>query len=71
MIELRNKRIKPLFDDKSQTDQNAFLLEVLMHASIVLEDESLKTETLNSFKILQEKLKIPVSFLSDANFEMI
>ena len=57
LIELRNKRIKPLFADKSQTDQNAFLLEVLMHASIVLEDESLKTEVLNSFKILQEKLK--------------
>ena len=30
LLEERKKRTKPLFDDKSQTDQNCFLLETLL-----------------------------------------
>ncbi len=52
----RNKRVRPLFDDKSQTDQNAFLLESLFLAASILEDKKLKAETLKTFKILENKL---------------
>ena len=56
LIQERQKRIKPFFDDKSQTDLNSFLLDALINASIVLEDENLKKDTLNTLKILNEKL---------------
>ena len=54
---VRNKRIKPLFDDKSQTDQNAFLIDVLLNASIILNDNKIKNIAISKFEILQEKLK--------------
>ncbi len=40
LILTRNKRVKPLFDDKSQTDQNAFLITALLNASdpIIIND---------------------------------
>ncbi len=57
LLLVRNKRIKPLFDDKSQTDQNAFLIEALLNSSIVLNDNKLKNLAISKFKILQEKLK--------------
>ena len=53
----RNKRIKPLFDYKSQTDQNAFLIDVLLNASIILNDDKIKNLAIRKFEILQEKLK--------------
>ena len=56
LIKERKMRIKPLFDDKSQTDLNAFLLDTLINASIVLEDNKLKQETFDTVKILDEKL---------------
>ena len=37
LVFTRNKRLKPLFDDKSQTDQNAFLIDTLLNASLVLD----------------------------------
>jgi len=56
LIQERKKRIKPFFDNKSQTDLNAFLLDALINASIVLEDSKLKNDALDSLKILKEKL---------------
>ena len=56
LILIRNKRVKPLFDDKSQTDQNAFLITALLNASIVLEDENIKEIAFQKFKILKEKM---------------
>ena len=56
LLQLRKKRIKPIFDDKSQTDLNTFLLDTLINASIVLEDENLKKDALKTFKILRDKL---------------
>ena len=56
LIKERKMRIKPFFDDKSQTDLNAFLLDTLINASIVLEDNKLKQETIDTVKILDEKL---------------
>ena len=57
LLLVRNKRIKPLFDDKSQTDQNAFLIDVLLNASIILNDDKIKNIAISKFEILQEKLK--------------
>jgi len=56
LIQERQKRIKPFFDNKSQTDLNAFLLDTLINASIVLEDSKLKNDALDALKILSEKL---------------
>ncbi len=56
LILIRNKRVKPLFDDKSQTDQNAFLITALLNASVVLEDENIKEIAFKKFKILKEKM---------------
>jgi len=56
LIQKRQKRTKPFFDNKSQTDLNAFLLDTLINASIVLEDNKLKNDALNTLKILSEKL---------------
>ena len=56
LIIIRNKRVKPLFDDKSQTDQNAFLISALLSASIILKDEDIKEIAIQKFKILKEKV---------------
>ncbi len=56
LIQERQKRVKPFFDNKSQTDLNAFLLDTLINASIVLEDSKLKNDALDALKILSEKL---------------
>jgi len=56
LIQERQKRIKPFFDNKSQTDLNAYLLDTLINASIVLEDSKLKNDALDALKILSEKL---------------
>ena len=56
LILIRNKRVKPLFDDKSQTDQNCFLLETLLLSSLVTDNEELKQNTLFSIKILEKYL---------------
>ena len=56
LVQERQKRTKPFFDNKSQTDLNAFLLDTLINVSIVLEDSKLKNDALNTLKILSEKL---------------
>ena len=56
LLQVRGKRTKPFFDDKSQTDLNAFLLDALINASIVLEDENLKKNVLETYEILRKKL---------------
>ena len=56
LVQERQKRVKPFFDNKSQTDLNAFLLDALINASIVLEDSKLKNDALDALKILSEKL---------------
>jgi uncharacterized protein len=56
LIKERSKRKKPLFDDKAQTDLNAFCLYVLIQASIILDNTQLKQETLKTIEILRNKL---------------
>ncbi len=56
LLDSRKKRAKPFFDNKSQTDLNAFILETFLKTSIILDDDKLKEETLNTIKIFNEKL---------------
>jgi uncharacterized protein len=56
LIKERSNRKKPLFDDKSQTDLNAFFLYTLIQASIILKDDNLKNDTLKSVDLLKNKL---------------
>jgi len=67
LVQERQKRIKPFFDDKSQTDLNAFFLDTLIYASIVLEDSNLKKETINTIKILNKKLSNKIYHCYDNN----
>ncbi len=46
LLNIRRKRIKPFFDDKSQTDLNAYMLQVLLKTSVNLDDEDLKSKTI-------------------------
>ena len=56
LLDNRKKRVKPFFDNKSQTDLNAYMLETLLKTSIILNDNKLEEETLNTIKIFNEKL---------------
>ena len=56
LIQERSKRIRPFFDDKSQTDLNAFILDTLIGSAIVLGDNNLKNEAMNTLEILNKKL---------------
>ena len=67
LLQERKKRVKPFFDDKSQTDLNAFILDTLINASIVLEDNNLKNEALATIKILNEKLSSKIYHCYDSS----
>ncbi len=67
LIQERNKRVKPFFDDKSQTDLNAFILDTLISASIVLEDDNLKNKALETIKILNKKLSNKIYHCYDSS----
>ncbi len=57
LLNEREKRNKPLFDNKSQTDLNSFWIKTLIHASEVLEDPKLFQKSLNLFEIINKKFK--------------
>ena len=54
--EIRSKRIKPFFDDKSQTDLNSFAIDVLIQSSIILDDKNLRKDAFSTYEKLKEKL---------------
>ena len=60
LLEIRKKRNKPFFDDKSQTDLNAFWIYVNLYSSIILDDKILfkiSTKNIENFnKIYKNKL---------------
>ena len=56
LLNIRRKRVKPFFDDKSQTDLNAYMLQVLLKTSVNLDDEDLKNKTIETIEILNKKL---------------
>ena len=53
----RNKRIKPFFDDKVQTDLNCFWLYSNLNASLVLKDETLYQNSIKLIKDLIYKIR--------------
>ena len=67
LIQERKKRVKPFFDDKSQTDLNAFILNSLIGASIVLEDNNLKDEAISTLEILNDKLSNKIYHCYDSS----
>ena len=67
LLFIRNKRLKPLFDNKSQTDQNAFLIDVMLNASIVLENNEIREFAIKKFKTLDEKISKKVFHCYQSN----
>ena len=67
LIKERKKRVKPFFDDKSQTDLNAFILDTLIGASIVLEDHNLKDASIRTLEILNNKLSDKIYHCYDSS----
>ncbi len=67
LVQERKKRIKPFFDDKSQTDLNAFILDTLISSSIVLGDNSLKDEAISTLEILNNKLSNKIYHCYDSS----
>ena len=57
LLEERKKRIKPFFDDKSQTDLNSFWIYTLLHSSFVLNNKTLRDEAFKLFENLQQALE--------------
>ena len=53
LLQLRKKRTKPFFDDKTQTDLNSFWIYSTLHSSFILEDENIYNQAMNYFKNLQ------------------
>ena len=60
LLEIRKKRNKPFFDDKSQTDLNSFWLYVTFYSSVLLDDENLYSKSFknfnNLFKLCENKI---------------
>ncbi len=57
LLNERKKRIKPLFDNKVQTDLNCYWLYSNLYSSLILNDEDLFNKTINSIQIINKKLK--------------
>ena len=57
LIESRKRRIKPFFDDKTQTDLNSFWIYSILHSSFILDDKNIYNQAINYFNNLQTILK--------------
>ena len=56
LLKERQKRLKPFFDDKNQTDLNSFWIYTLLHSSFVLNNKSLRDRSFELFENLQKIL---------------
>ena len=54
LLEIRKKRNKPFFDDKSQTDLNAFWIYVNLYSSIILNDKDMLEKTKKNIENLNQ-----------------
>ncbi len=66
----RKKRVKPFFDDKSQTDLNSFWIYTLLHSSFVLKNKTLRDKSFELLEILQETLKNKIYHCYDKKEEI-
>ena len=53
----RNKRVKPFFDNKVQTDLNCYWLYSNLYSSLILDDHELYKKTIISINHINEKLR--------------
>ena len=57
LLEERNKRVKPLFDHKTQTDLNSYWIYTILHSSIVLENKEIFKIAMTYLNKIQNVLK--------------
>ena len=57
LLEERNKRVKPLFDHKTQTDLNSYWIYTILHSSIVLENKEIFKIAMGYLNKIQNVLK--------------
>ncbi len=57
LLEERNKRVKPLFDHKTQTDLNSYWIYTVLHSSIVLENKAIFKVAMSYLNRIQNVLK--------------
>ncbi len=57
LLEERNKRVKPLFDHKTQTDLNSYWIYTIFHSSIVLENKEIFKIAIDYLNKIQNVLK--------------
>mgnify|MGYP001381994171 CR=1 FL=1 len=67
LLEIRNKRKKPFFDNKVQTDLNCYWIYTLFHSSFILNDEKLLKLSNNLFLKVKERLKNRIFHCYDKN----
>lgn len=70
LLDERKKRVKPFFDDKSQTDLNSFWIYTLLHSSFVLKNNMLRDKSFELFEILQKTLKNKIYHCYDKEEEI-
>ena len=57
LLKERQKRTKPFFDNKVQTDLNCYWLYSNLYSSLILNDQTLYEKTIKSTDLMHEKLK--------------
>ena len=57
LLEERSKRVKPLFDHKTQTDLNCYWIYTIIHSSIVLENKEIFKIAMDYLNKIQNVLK--------------
>ena len=67
LLEVRKKRVKPFFDDKTQTDLNSYWIYSILHSSFILNDKNIYQEAINYFHTLQSILKKNIFHCYDKN----
>ncbi len=70
LFDERKKRVKPFFDDKSQTDLNSFWIYTLLHSSFVLKNKILRDKSFELLEILQKNLKNKIYHCYDKHGEI-
>ena len=71
LLKEREKRIKPFFDDKVQTDLNCYWLYTNIYSSLYLNDEILYKKTISSINNIKDKLKDNIFHCYNKNKEEV
>ncbi len=67
LCSIREKRIKPFFDDKSQTDLNSYWIYSILHSSFVLDDDEIYNQAINYYNNLKKILSNNLFHCYDKN----